>query len=83
MILYAMTIVIITHYPSTLPTERLQQLQMPRHVINHALRPQNTQHRPTPTRNLRSSSILDHTCAETKANRLRLEQLQLVLPFDL
>lgn len=68
---------------SNTPYGALQQLQMPRHIINHALRPQDTEHCPTPTRNLRPSSILNHTRAETKANRLRLEQLQLVLTLNL
>lgn len=79
-----MTIVIITHYVHTsLPGICLQQLQMPRNTINHALRPQNAQHRPTSTRNLRPSSILDHTRTKTQADRLRLEQLQFILRLNL
>jgi hypothetical protein len=65
------------------PSIDLQQLQLPRNSINNALRAQNSQHRPTPTRNLRPPSIMDHPRTKPKAHRLRLQERQLVLRLDL
>lgn len=52
---------------------------MSRDAINNTLRPQNTQHRPTPTSNLRPPSILDNTRAKPKTHCLRLKQQKLIL----
>lgn len=56
---------------------------MPCHLVDHTLRSQNTQHRPTAARNLRPPSILDNARAKTQAHSLRLHDQQFLLRLNL
>ena len=56
---------------------------MSRHLINNALRTQHTQHRATPTRNLRPARVLNDTRTQPKTDGLRLHQQHFVFGLTL
>ena len=61
----------------------LQKLQMARHAVHDALGPQNAQHRRTATGNLCPARVLDGSRAKPQADRLRLQEQQLILRLNL
>lgn len=61
----------------------LQQLQVSRHAVNHALGAQDSHHSLTATCDLSAPSILDNARAKPKANSLSLHNQQFILGPDL
>lgn len=64
-------------------SHHLQQLQMPRHAIDHTLRSQYSQNRPATTGNLRAACILNDASAESQTERLRLEKQYILFRLHL
>jgi hypothetical protein len=63
---------------------QLQQLQVPRDLVYHALRRRpNAQHRCAPACNLCPPCVVDDVRRQSEAQRLRLQQLELLLALDL